>query len=105
MKPLYWVTLIALVAGVAFAIDGVASWPSGSVLTVDPDRYRESVTSLTIGSTLIGIGVLAGLLALHARAVGQLTRAALLTQAQSDRHYADEARRQESAARLRVDRS
>lgn len=95
MKLLTWITVVTLIIGAIFVFDGYASWPTGSLLEIDPEKWRTSLLSLSIGSTLIGIGILAALLALHARAVGVQTRAALATQSAADAaRRADEHRAQ-----------
>jgi hypothetical protein len=87
--------VVTLIIGANFVFDGYASLPTGSLLEIDPEKWRTSLLSLSIGSTLIGIGILAALLALHARAVGVQTRAALATQSAADAaRRADEYRAQ-----------
>lgn len=77
MKALLWITAIAFVAGVGFLIDGALGWPhGGNIFEVDPKEYSDALLSLSVGSTLFGIALLTGLLALHAKAVGdQMLRA------------------------------
>ncbi|CAH0238071.1 hypothetical protein [Microbacterium foliorum] len=103
MKLLTWTTIVAIIVGAIFVLDGYASWPSGSLLEVDPARWRTAVLSLSIGSTLVGIGILAGLLALHARAVGLQTRAALAFHSAADAARAAEAARALHAQTERAD--
>jgi len=102
MRLLVWTTIIALVVGAGFAIDGYLSWPSGSLLDIDSEQLRTAGLSLSIGSTLIGIGVLAGLLAMHARAVGLQTRSALGAQADADAARRAEEVRAQQAHELRI---
>lgn len=102
MRLLVWTTIIALVVGAGFVIDGYMSWPSGSLLEIDSKQLRTAGLSLSIGSTLIGIGVLAGLLAMHARAVGIQTRAALAFQAAADGARRAEESRARQAHELRM---
>lgn len=103
VKALIWVTVVAFIAGAIFLFDGVSNWPSGSILEVNAEELRNASSSLSIGSTLVGIGILAGLLTLHARAVGKQTLAALTAHASAERARNDEALRQEHAYRLRID--
>lgn len=102
MRLLVWTTIIALVVGAGFAIDGYLSWPSGSLLDIDSEQLRTAGFSLSIGSTLIGIGVLAGLLAMHARAVGLQTRSALGAHADADVARRAEEVRAQQAHELRM---
>lgn len=102
MRLLVWTAIVALVVGAGFAVDGYMSWPSGSLLEIDSKQLRTAGLSLSTGSTLIGIGVLAGLLAMHARAVGLQTRAALGFQADAEAACRAEDVRAQQAHELRT---
>lgn len=103
MKALIWTTAAALIIGVLFVLDAVRNWPSGSIFETDREVYENVILSSTIGATLIGIGILAGLLTLHARAIGQQTRRALEEQDEANMRRAEHALRQEQALRMRHD--
>lgn len=103
MRVLFTVAFVSLLAGALFLYDGVSNWPSGSLLEIDWDAFENALLSTYIGTALIIIGILASLFALHARAVGQLTRAALAAQSAEDRARADEELARARAYQLRSD--
>lgn len=104
MKPLIWTAAISFVVGVAFAVDGIVSMRSaGEVMDINFQEYRDGIVSLSFAGLFIGIAILAGLLALHAHAIGQQTRRAFaLHEATLENQRLEELRR-EQASRLRVD--
>lgn len=104
MKPLIWTSIVAAIVGLAFAVDGALGMREvGTLLDFNAEEYRNATLSLGAGAICFGIAILAGLLALHARAIGAQTRAALVGYAAALETQRVEELRREQASRLRVD--
>jgi hypothetical protein len=87
MNRLLWIALATAAAGIIGLLVGVATWPRPDTFT--PQDPTASILWLTVGGTLLSLGVLAGLLHLHAVAVGDQMRAALNADRAEARRQAD----------------